>query len=1390
MSFEPYGGQIWSGEPAPASNPVQQQMLSLGGVGLGVSGLLFAGSRIGNNSWNPIDSVIQATSLAGDMSPFGLGNTFRIPEFLSPFGSPAQQELSGGLGHLSSGKLGFSWDQDYLKSRDTQLYLQEAFGLSPQQLEDAGISSGMIGEESKLAKELIFERTAGSPKGELYTIVGNERRALTSNVSMMKMVRDSPDFLDKERAVNRAAFGVFQSLNMWKHEGFDADAVFRTKGMSHEQMKLEDITPNRWMPVPSISGSIESPGDLLRRTALPRAVPAFEIERFNRLASGFVHQTLGETGEDAFKKLTGMGLETMPGPASNTFMRLGGRAALAMAGIGAVSQGDWVRRNYGVSGEVVASATLSGAIGYGVNKLGGSPKTAMFAAAASFFGQVVLPGFEEGVIPGIATSYARANTLRASAANPVNYYRRTLEGYFPGITDWKTGAAVGIGVAMGTSMRVPFVKERLPQYLMDHFGAQKFGLPGGAKTPDSARDLFWKGVQKDGMINSKINMDRFNGAKGVFDRARLGGTLAWKVAKDKEFGGATNLMGRLNSIWDSAEEQHRNNAKANPINDALIDRLKEVNSKYTDNDFLSRLKKEASGFGAQTYYSFFGADASERETSKAIKGMGFGRMPLPDVSDIAKEIGISGLPKDLPISPTGKLGRIMSVGLAAFGMHQLATGGLLGSMQTSGELEDIYSGKQLVEVKKSRWWEGGGTPFEGGQTTYFRPHAYHLMMNRTREKGIWGADEDSISPLRKFFTKNFTYDLEMANYYDRPYPISSAAFAEVPIIGGILSNTIGRLFKPPKLMHVDEWMREGQSGNLEYASTHEGWKREPSYALGAPKPGIPGSPFTPEFQASFLSYQFRELEGMTGWAKNLLSDAIAGSDVYGTDTPVLADAGMMTSPRLRFWETNQGGAFFSNEAIRRILPRYRSEIERQNPIMNSMPTWLPDRFRRGDPYRSVEWGEARLPGEGYADLHPELKGLDPQDYPLIFQYSILADVAPFSKEFRQTQIATYKQRAAQLTNSAENAYLDQIDQQVAERYNMYEFDRVHENALELPGSSLTQSFTAAARSALRKTAAPAEYLVPMGFRPVQKLLGSDRDPIERYEFERMYGTQFAFWDKPWRDWFRPALYSAANLVGYEGKPAWRQEADANAAYFDKLEFAKWMKLANEAEANGDGRLKQRYLFQASNTRSGVNPQGNPLSIYWTLPQQDRAFFNAFSQAQGADRDRILEMVPEDQVHLYQAVWSRADAGDPKMFPGSAASVDQAYLTQQFYGLEDYFRIEPEPPDDWIGWHEDVDIGDIKVKYIDKIGQDLHDHGAWESQLKQAQAQSYLEGSTAFLPTNGGVGRGVIQSELRRRLPASTTVHTNTSIDSRSKINYNDDRVEAIRYGLGSYLGGY
>jgi hypothetical protein len=101
----------------------------------------------------------------------------------------------------------------------------------------------------------------------------------------------------------------------------------------------------------------------------------------------------------------------------------------------------------------------------------------------------------------------------------------------------------------------------------------------------------------------------------------------------------------------------------------------------------------------------------------------------------------------------------------------------------------------------------------------------------------------------------------------------------------------------------------------------------------------------------------------------------------------------MTSTSRRYYEKELGAGigpgpgmdemFGYTEPLRRFVQR-EDFTPQTNEIANTMPSWMPGddyytNFRVGDPYVKVDQGFARLPGEGYAALHPELDGVNPED---------------------------------------------------------------------------------------------------------------------------------------------------------------------------------------------------------------------------------------------------------------------------------------------------------------------------------------------------------------------------------------------------------------------------
>lgn len=117
----------------------------------------------------------------------------------------------------------------------------------------------------------------------------------------------------------------------------------------------------------------------------------------------------------------------------------------------------------------------------------------------------------------------------------------------------------------------------------------------------------------------------------------------------------------------------------------------------------------------------------------------------------------------------------------------------------------------------------------------------------------------------------------------------------------------------------------------------------------------------------------------------------------------LANSSDMYAFNRNFWDLNLGGAGGAvSEIGRRFIPNF-SRLNSVNPLMNTMPSWLLERFRYGDPMSSLPKGEMRLPGPGWLtlnELHPDQYSTPEDPYGSFDRFKILADIAPGSPEYK------------------------------------------------------------------------------------------------------------------------------------------------------------------------------------------------------------------------------------------------------------------------------------------------------------------------------------------------------------------------------------------------------
>lgn len=186
-------------------------------------------------------------------------------------------------------------------------------------------------------------------------------------------------------------------------------------------------------------------------------------------------------------------------------------------------------------------------------------------------------------------------------------------------------------------------------------------------------------------------------------------------------------------------------------------------------------------------------------------------------------------------------------------------------------------------------------------------------------------------------------------------------------------------------------------------------------------------------------YSLSEMGGIYGFAFS----SITGLGDMASDRPVMSRAMDMNSASRMFWDQQLGGAGGDvSEIGRRFIPRKRTE-KQYNPYRNIMPEWMPGLdyftdFRHGDPYSKIAGGEYRLPGAGYESLnrlHPDMFG----EYGAIDRFKILADVAPYSDQYKYYKGVLSKYNQMGWLTDGEKEDISTVKDQVREAKKKYDF---------------------------------------------------------------------------------------------------------------------------------------------------------------------------------------------------------------------------------------------------------------------------------------------------------------------------------------------------------------
>jgi len=737
----------------------------------------------------------------------------------------------------------------------------------------------------------------------------------------------------------------------------------------------------------------------------------------------------------------------------------------------------------------------------------------------------------------------------------------------------------------------------------------------------------------------------------------------------------------------------------------------------------------------QQIRSASGISSSAKAIEEALPGVSVGALGTVTAALTAM--------KAMEKTPWLPKGKPLIFGKAIAGLIYAAIGGPdVG--QDPGELREEYSGDRKVPIRKARWWMMGYQPFSGGDVDHYAPSWYTKLKNKPYQTSVYGSAKNYWkhgsmlpTPSNKFGLDWLMapYWLEKKNYYNRPYPVTGGLGENVPLIGPIISDTIGSFIKPRKVMHRSSQGHMTATSNVRM----RGVSPDAASMLGiADIPNALVDVNRPDVRRDRLGkYANVALEPLGIW-----KFALEFFGVKFDDVRTMADASNMNSVARAFYDKNFGGMFGETELIRRFLMAdyaTPNNLNRQiNPIYNTMPAWLPGSlseaekdqtwyadFHKGDPYTKISGGEYRLPGPGYESVN-ELHG--GTTYSDVDKYLILADIAPHSAGYWK-----YKSRAQSAGLSPEwQRKIEIAEEQREAKLNRYDIGWNQGNIAEANKSpiirGLSKSWTSLNENILSE--------IP--------ILGSKffphRDPVEHYKKFEVEGESFANWNQPYGTIIRPALMDlagedplTATIKG--GATAYYSSAGAGAflnpisamrirpgisaiagavgglslsvfrmgqtgavqgnfvprhiqndrkleEYLDNIKYAKYSTLQDIAQSRGQGGLADQFRKQVETTKAFGVASNDPEQYILSLDKNERTYFEHFVQAPHEKRSEILSIVPDHMKKMLSNVYSNKSSG------GDAAA-----------NVSDYFRTHALPNDNWAGWHPSVPDAAIDIRAV-------------------------------------------------------------------------------------------
>jgi hypothetical protein len=510
--------------------------------------------------------------------------------------------------------------------------------------------------------------------------------------------------------------------------------------------------------------------------------------------------------------------------------------------------------------------------------------------------------------------------------------------------------------------------------------------------------------------------------------------------------------------------------------------------------------------------------------------------------------------------------------------------------------------------------------------------------------------------------------------------------------------------------------------------------------------GLPGRTTSRDVIGGEIGYRLQETFGIYGFAGGNIRESLGfGAFDFEPNRSVLQSASKAYGSTRAFWDLNLGGLgdvplqaegalgnIEMSEIVRRFIPKERNNIDYLNPIKNRMGKqygFLPGRdnfidFTTGDPFTKVKEGELRLPGVGYErfnKLYPDEYGR----YGAVNQLDILADVAPYSREYRALESRIDRMGLS----DEERAKVGQIRAQV----NSIERSRV--GFVPYENESALQEITHPIRTIKNKIQHSDNIIL-------NKFIGK-RTATEDYERRHVYGSTFPEWQRPIESFIQPIYYKgsqrnpilAASIgaigFGFFGStkrsqyilgalgavsvgsfstieklkeerfiPQERKKQLGLEEYTDILTYVKNRTAASRAEQVGDFESAKQYMNLSKRTMYGADLDSKSIDqLSLAIPKRKRDYFKAMIQAPESERGRILSTAPRLERRIYEAAWGMPVERKPD--------------------LVQYFTRHELPDMNWEGWHPNTNMEHVKIKMGQAMGIEMSQMGFFPQQIKEA-----------------------------------------------------------------------